>query len=139
MDHAETLASLHQLMQHYDGVVIDPLSGRGRVVLRIADSGSLARLVYSAGAANLGVHVWTTSRGELDADRADIRYLRYDILIPEEKGGDGEPPSNLQIMCAYMVWDLARRGVLERSEANRMLAAWNCVSVEEHFANFEGL
>jgi hypothetical protein len=129
MDRSDILAAVKRLLEMYPGVVIDRLSGNERIVLRVTDLVSLARLTYCSFASNVESHVWS--------ENPDPSGLRLDLRIPEEKDVEDSWPS-LRILGAYLLCNLAGRGEIELGEANRLLAAWNFATVEEHFGSGDG-
>jgi hypothetical protein len=93
-----------------------------RLGLAIRSPRSLAVLAHLTVAANVPLHVevaWECPGGHDDPD-----CVRYDLRVPMETG-QFEPPSNLQLLGGMLARKLKDCGVLDASEADRLLRAWN--------------
>ncbi len=94
-----------------------------RLGLAVRDPDSLALLAHVAAAANVPLAVevdWACpGRGHADPD-----CVRYDLRVPVETG-PGQPTSNLQFLGGMLAKQLKERGLLDASEADRLVRAWS--------------
>jgi hypothetical protein len=131
MDEEQTLIELGRLFALYPGAAVDfvrRMPGAIRFLLRIPEPESLARLARCAAGANVPLHVLIRGPGRLDAPYANPADLRYEFEIPRA-GAGSEPPTGLECLGNFLVWDLAAYGALDRDAASRLLAIWNGVEI----------
>jgi hypothetical protein len=126
MERDTTFGEIRRILEQYDGVAVEsiqPMRSAIRIVTRITEPASLARLARASEGANLNTSFWWAGK---DEEFGDPTKLRYEFRIPEP---DDDTPSRLEIFGIYLVWDLSRSGKMRREEANRLLSAWHGKSV----------
>jgi hypothetical protein len=123
----QTLAEIRQLLGLYPGVTVERLDSRGDtawISLRITDAASIVWLTNACEGANGLSHVYTVGKpteGESSAE--SLGRLRFDYEFGVNPVGEPK----LEWFGLYLIWDLAKRDVLPRAEAERLLAFWHGV------------
>jgi hypothetical protein len=126
VEDAETLTEMQWLLSRYQGVEVELVRSSPsaiRIVLCAQDQKALAQLARCADGANVPFHCWIRGPGQLEQIQADPRDLRYEFRIPHDPSGR-EPPSYLQTLGNFLVWDLGTRGLITQVAAFRLLNAW---------------
>ncbi len=122
MDDAAEVQRLLCLLPGVEPAWLQKTSAFVRLGLAVRVPQSLALLAHVAAAANVPLHV------EIDwacpGDHADLECVRYDLRVPVESG-PGQPTSNLQFLGGMLAKQLKERGLLNASEADRLLRAWS--------------
>jgi hypothetical protein len=128
MDHKATAETLRRLLPLLEGVSVDHVrthpSGYATVTLRIAHPASVARLACWAVNTNVSFIVWGDSWGTTEEEWASPDRVRYELRAGTNPIEPPDPPSEIQMLCAHLVKDLAGRGLLDRAEADRLLSSW---------------
>ena len=131
--HEATAETLRRLLPLFEGVTVDQLrvhpSGSASVTLRIAHPASVARLACWASNANVSFIVWGKSRGRNEEEWASPDRIQYELRADGgelvDADGRSDPPLwSVHVFCAHLVHDLADRGRLDSTTANRLLGSW---------------
>jgi hypothetical protein len=131
LDEQTTLAEVKRLLELLPGVRVRRAWRTPEDIhirLAIAQYDSLARLACCTAGANVGIRLWSESPSEPESERSNPEHLRYELRIRNHPESPG-PPTNLQVLGVFLVRELNRSGTLGRIEANRLLGAWNTMSV----------
>ena len=125
MDADESLIHIKRLLRLLPGVElawVQDSPTMTRIGLAIREQRSLAILAHVIVNANVPLNVevaWDCPGGHDDPD-----CVRYDLRVPRETE-PFDPPSNLQLVGCMLARKLKVRGMLEPSEADQLLRAWN--------------
>lgn len=123
---ADSIIALQRLLVLYEGVTVERLrchpSGSGGALLRISSHASLARLAECAVKANVALAITAVSRGNTDEEWSRLDRLQFQLSARQDP--EGMEGLTVQLFCAGMVQDLARRGLLNRAEADQLLSRW---------------
>jgi|SRR5208337_33049 len=127
MSDFRTDEALRSLLSLYEGVRIGRVrchpSGYASVMLQVANPTSLVRLASCAENANVAFYIWSDSQGATEEGSEYDDGPWYELRAQADAPGT-ELPSAAEIFCSFMVHDLVRRGILDRSEGNARLAGW---------------
>ena len=119
----DTIDTFRRLLSLYSGVSIVRFrahpSGRAWVVMKITDQGTLSRLAHWAADAVVDFFILPEGSGE----RLSPERLSYQLRA-EPSPDSSEPELQIVTLCVCMAEDLARLGLLERDEADRLRRGW---------------
>jgi hypothetical protein len=136
MSNFKTAEAYRELLKRYDGIRVGKIrchpSGNDSVWFQASNPASLDRLASCAQNANVSILVWSNSQGppikEPGAEFDEGPW--YEIRATEEPSGVDRYLSKSENFCGRLMYDLTRRGVVDESEGNRLMAIWGWPSEE---------
>lgn len=116
---------LRRLLHMLDGVGVERLrthpSGSATAVLRISHPVSVARLACWATNTNLSLSVRGESWGATDEEWSAPERVSYVLTSGTAPAEGPDQRLSVELFCNQMINDLADRGRLDRTEADRLL------------------
>jgi hypothetical protein len=128
MTKSESFSEFCNLIRLYEGVEIDHWHERDGfdkfcLTLRISDPKSIVRLQDFSLAVNINCSVYAEGSPTDTESAADtLRRLVWTFVFPRNESNDLS--EDLKHFGIFMVWDLQKRGILDKNESTRLLELW---------------
>lgn len=124
MAESQTVSEIKALLEKYEGLSVEAIGqvkDKISLTLRFVDAASLVRIEHACSGANARSSCYEVGLPEEGEPMStSLGRMRFQYSL----GLDGEEPI-AEGFGLFLVWDLVKREVIERTDGDRLCALWN--------------